>query len=65
VIKLYGGARSRASVVRWCLEELAIPYEFMLLDMSAGKYLQPEFLKLNPFEKVPTLVDGELWHVII
>jgi glutathione S-transferase len=59
MIKLYGGARSRASIVRWYLEELAIPYEFILLDMSAKEHLQPDFLKLNPFGKVPTIVDGE------
>jgi glutathione S-transferase len=59
MIKLYGGARSRASIVRWYLEELAIPYEFILLDMSLGEHLQPDFLKLNPFGKVPTVVDGD------
>jgi glutathione S-transferase len=60
MIKLYGGARSRASIVRWYLEELAIPYEFILLDMSVGEHLEPDFLKLNPFGKVPTIVDGDL-----
>jgi glutathione S-transferase len=59
MIKLYGGARSRASIVRWYLEELAIPYEFILLDMSVKEHLQPDFLKLNPFGKVPTIVDGD------
>ncbi len=59
MIKLYGGARSRASIVRWYLEELAIPYEFILLDMSAGQHRQVDFLKLNPFGKVPTIVDGD------
>ncbi len=60
MIKLYGGARSRASIIRWYLEELAIPYEFILLDMSAGAHEQPEFLRLNPFGKVPVIVDGDL-----
>ncbi|WP_310485344.1 glutathione S-transferase family protein [Chamaesiphon sp. VAR_48_metabat_403] len=60
MIKLYGGARSRASIVRWYLEELGIPYEFILLDMSVGEHLKPAFLKLNPFGKVPTIVDGDL-----
>jgi glutathione S-transferase len=59
MIKLYGGARSRASIVRWYLEELGTPYEFILLDMSKGEHLQPDFLKLNPFGKVPTIVDGD------
>lgn len=59
MIKLYGGARSRAAIVRWYLEELGIPYEFILLDMSAGEHRQADFLKLNPFGKVPVLVDGD------
>jgi glutathione S-transferase len=59
MIKLYGGARSRASIVRWYLEELGVPYEFILLDMSTGEHHQPDFLKLNPFGKVPTIVDGD------
>ncbi len=59
MIKLYGGARSRASIVRWYLEELAVPYEFVMLDMSAGEHRQPDMLKLNPFGKVPIIVDGD------
>ena len=59
MIKLYGGARSRASIVRWYLEELGIPYEFILLDMPTGEHRQPNFLKLNPFGKVPVIVDGD------
>ena len=60
MIKLYGGARSRASIVRWYLEELAIPYEYVLLDMSVGEHHQPDFLKINPFGKVPAITDGDL-----
>jgi glutathione S-transferase len=59
MIKLYGGARSRASIVRWYLEELGAPYEFILLDMSTGEHHQPDFLKINPFGKVPAITDGD------
>ena len=59
MIKLYGGARSRASIVRWYLEELAVSYEFILLDFSTDEHRQADFLKLNPFGKVPTIVDGD------
>jgi len=31
MLKLYGGAPSRASIVHWYLEELGIPYEFVVL----------------------------------
>lgn len=63
MLKLYGGARSRASIVQWHLEELSVPYEFVMLDMAAGKYQQPEFLSLNPMGKVPAIEDKsiDLW----
>ena len=38
--------------------ELDLPIELMRLDMMAGEHKRPEFLKLNPNGKVPTLVDG-------
>ena len=64
MLKLYGGARSRASIVQWYLEELSIAYEFVLLDMAAGEHQQPEYLAINPMGKVPALVDGDfkLWE---
>ena len=64
MIKLYGGAMSRASIVKWYLEELQAPYEFQLLDMKAGEHLQPDFLGINPFGKVPAIADGDfqLWE---
>ncbi|MGV0026347.1 glutathione S-transferase family protein [Phormidesmis priestleyi] len=64
MLKLYGGARSRASIVQWYLEELELPYEFVLLDMSVQEHLQPEFRSINPFGKVPAIVDGDfsLWE---
>ncbi len=64
MIKLYGGARSRASIVKWYLEELQLPYEFVQLDMQAGEHKQPEFLAINPMGKVPALTDGDfsLWE---
>ncbi len=64
MLKLYGGARSRASIVQWYLEELGIPYEFILLDLQAGEHRQPEYLAINPMGKVPAIVDGDfqLWE---
>lgn len=64
MLKLYGGAFSRASIVKWHLEELEIPYEFVTLDMKAGEHRQAEFLSINPMGKVPTIVDDDfiLWE---
>ncbi|MCL6436754.1 MAG: glutathione S-transferase family protein [Leptolyngbyaceae cyanobacterium HOT.MB2.61] len=64
MLKLYGGARSRASIVRWYLEELGLPYEFVMLDMAAGEHRRPPYTDINPIGKVPAIVDGDfkLWE---
>lgn len=60
MIKLYGGARTRSSIVKWYLEELELPYEEISLDLQAGEHRQPAYLAINPVGKVPAIVDGDL-----
>lgn len=56
---LYHIAPSRSSIVHWMLEEIGEPYELRVLDMRKGENRLPDFLKINPMGKVPTLVhDG-------
>jgi glutathione S-transferase len=64
MIKLYGGTRTRATIVRWYLEELGLPYEYISVDLPAGEHRKPEFLAINPMGKVPTLEDGDykIWE---
>ncbi|MBD2595571.1 glutathione S-transferase family protein [Nostoc spongiaeforme FACHB-130] len=64
MLKLYGGAFSRAAIAKWYLEELELPYEFVQLDMQAGAHLQPEYLQINPMGKVPAIIDDDfqLWE---
>ncbi|HEY9780417.1 MAG TPA: glutathione S-transferase family protein [Leptolyngbyaceae cyanobacterium] len=64
MLKLYGGALSRASIVQWYLEELQVPYEYVHLDMQVEEHKQPEFLAINPMGRVPAIIDGDfqLWE---
>ncbi len=64
MLKLYGAAQSRASIVHWYLEEIEVPYEFVLLDLKNGEHRQPDFLSINPMGKVPAIVDEDfkLWE---
>ena len=50
---------SRAANVVWMLQELGRPYELRFVDLMAGAQRTPEFRKLNPMGKLPTLVDGD------
>lgn len=57
-LSLYGGSRSRASMVRWYLEEKGIAYDWHPLAMQEGEHRQAAFVAINPFAKVPALVDS-------
>lgn len=50
------GASSLAPLV--ALEEIDIPYAANRLDLAAGDQRKPEYLKVNPRGRVPTLVVG-------
>jgi len=57
---VYGMPKTRSTRVVWALEELGVEYRFHLVDLMKGEGQTPEFLKLNPFGKVPVLTDGDL-----
>ena len=43
--------------VAFLLNELAIPYEAVYLDLMKGDHKAPEYLKINPNGRVPALID--------
>jgi GST-like protein len=58
-IVFYSAPMSSATPVACALAELKVPHETVTVDISAGKHRTPDFLRLNPNGKVPTLVvDG-------
>ncbi|HEX2559443.1 glutathione S-transferase family protein [Phenylobacterium sp.] len=58
-ITLYHSPASRAFTAYWMLEELGVPFRVKTVDIRKGEQKAPEYLKLNPAGKVPTVVDGE------
>lgn len=42
------------------LEEMGLAHELALVDRRRGEHKDPEYLRLNPAGRIPTLVDGEL-----
>jgi GSH-dependent disulfide-bond oxidoreductase len=44
----------KASVM---LEEIELPYEPHLVDFATNDQLSPEFLSLNPYGKIPAIID--------
>ncbi|HXW84941.1 MAG TPA: glutathione S-transferase N-terminal domain-containing protein, partial [Candidatus Binataceae bacterium] len=57
---LYHSPFSRSYTAYWMLEELGRPYRVEIVDIRTGAQKRPEFLRLNPMGKVPTLSDGGL-----
>lgn len=61
MIKLYGMTLSaHTRKVQSALHELGLPYELITIDLTKGEQHKPEYVALNPGNKTPTLVDGEL-----
>jgi glutathione S-transferase len=55
-LELYYAPSSRAGRVRWLLEELAVPYALVKVDLKAKS---EAFLAVSPLGKVPVLaIDG-------
>jgi len=63
-LTFYFAPFSTASITTLVLEELGTPCERVKLDLQKGDTKKPEFLKLNPNGRVPTLVhDGvAIWE---
>ncbi|GLJ00412.1 hypothetical protein Sbs19_42300 [Sphingobium sp. BS19] len=56
-ITFYTNPMSRGQIARWMLEEVAAPYEQVLLDYRTTMKA-PDYLAINPMGKVPTIVHN-------
>jgi glutathione S-transferase len=55
----YGSGSPYAWRVQLALEAKGLPYERKVLSFSAGDTRKPEYVRLNPRHRVPTIVDGD------
>ena len=59
-IKLYDyGPSPNCQRVEIALHEKGLTYEIVPVDIRKKEQKKPEFLKLNPYGKVPVIIDGQ------
>ncbi|KFE71230.1 glutathione S-transferase family protein [Hyalangium minutum] len=60
MIDLYTFATPNGRKVSIALEELKLPYTTHVVDISKGEQFKPEFLAINPNNKIPAIVDHDV-----
>ena len=60
MIQLYYYPGNASFAPHLLLEELGAEFELVLVDRKTDAQKSAEYRKLNPFGRIPTLVDGEL-----
>lgn len=59
MLTLYTAATPNGHKVSIALEELELPYELRVLELSTNEQKQPEFLAINPNGRIPAIVDHD------
>lgn len=59
MIDLYTWATPNGHKAQIMLEEIGLPFEVHPIDITSGTQFDPQYLKLNPNNKVPTIVDRD------
>ena len=57
VIQLFSFPTPNGVKVSIALEEMGLPYEAHLVTLSDSDVKSPEFLSLNPNNKIPAIID--------
>ena len=56
-LQLYSLPTPNGVKVSIMLEEIGLPYEVHLIDFGKGDQRTPEYLSLNPYGKIPAIID--------
>jgi GST-like protein len=59
MIELYYFPSPNGLKIAIMLEECGLPYQVIPVDIGSGEQFRPEYLLLNPNNKIPTIVDRE------
>jgi GST-like protein len=59
MIQLYTWATPNGKKVSIMLEEAELPYEVHPINIAKGDQLKPEYLAINPNNKIPAIIDSD------
>lgn len=59
MLTLYTAATPNGHKVSIALEELELPYELRVLELSKNEQKQPDFLAISPNGRIPAIVDHD------
>ncbi|KAA2215163.1 glutathione S-transferase family protein [Teichococcus oryzae] len=59
MITLYTYNTPNGRKISVALEEMGLPYEVKVINITKGEQFDPEFLKIAPNNKIPAIVDSE------
>ena len=59
MIELYTWGTPNGKKVSIMLEEIGMAYEVHPVDLSRGDQLKPEYLAINPNNKIPAIIDSD------
>jgi GST-like protein len=59
VIDLYTAPTPNGRKISIALEEMALPYRVIAVDLAAGEQKTPEYLAINPNGRIPAIVDRD------
>ena len=65
MIELFYAPTPNGRKVSIMLEETKIKYKITLVNLGKEEQLKPEFLKINPYGKIPAIIDHEKDLVLI
>lgn len=58
-IELYSFGTPNGRKIPIALEEMGLPYNAHKIDIHEGDQFKPEYIKINPNSKIPTIVDPD------
>ena len=59
MIQLYTWGTPNGKKVSIMLEEVGIPYEVHTISLQKGDQFTPEYLAINPNNKIPSIIDTD------